>query len=110
MFSPNPDDTSPKADERSVKPLSFLVQAEAQRMLSDAQLEGDPQRIADGWERRFIADRQRAEEMIALYEELGFEVAADPIRPEDMDDDCEDCQLLAQLQFQMIYTRKKPTG
>ena len=100
----------PSDDTRDVaKPLGFVVQAEARRMLSDAQIAGDPQRLADGWERRFIADGQRAEEMIRLYEELGFEVATDPIRPEDMDDDCEDCQLLAQLRFQLIYTRKKPT-
>jgi hypothetical protein len=104
----DPNDTPTRDDEHAAKPLSFLVQAEARRVLSEAQLEGDPQRLADGWERRFIADRQRAEEMTALYEELGFEVAADPIRPEDMDDDCEDCQLLAKLQFQMIYTRRKP--
>jgi hypothetical protein len=43
----------------------------------------------------------------ALYEELGFEVVADPIRIDDLNDDCEDCQLVALRQFRMVYTRPK---
>jgi len=39
-----------------VAPLSHLVHQEAQRLLSEAQLSPDPARVADGWERRFIAD------------------------------------------------------
>lgn len=88
-------------------PLSFLVEGEARRVLSEAQLRPDPARIADGWERRFIADGARAQEMAALYESLGFEVAADPIRPDEMGEDCEDCQLLALMKFRTIYTRRK---
>jgi hypothetical protein len=86
--------------------LGFLVEAEAKRALSESQLEGDPQRIADGWERRFIADRPRAEEAIELYAGLGYEVCADPIMPEELADDCEDCLLVAQLRFVTIYTRR----
>jgi hypothetical protein len=73
-------------------------------MLDDA---GDPTRIAEGWERRFIADAQRAKEVIELYTELGYEVCADPVQPKDVGEDCEDCQLLAALQFKIIYTRKR---
>ncbi len=78
-------------------------------MLSEAEIAPDPQRIADGWERRFIADGPRADEMIALYRELGFEVAADPVRPEQLGDDCQDCQVLILLEFKTIYTRR-PEG
>jgi hypothetical protein len=88
-------------------PLGFVVQHEARRVLSEAQLKADPARIADGWERRFVADGQRAREAMELYTQLGYEVCADPVRPEEMDEDCEDCQLLIQLQFKTIYTRKK---
>jgi hypothetical protein len=91
---------------REVRRLGFLVEAEARRALSEAQLEGDPQRIADGWERRFIADRPRAEEAIELYAGLGYEVCADPIMPDELADDCEDCLLVAQLRFVTIYTRR----
>ena len=87
-------------------PLRLIVEGEARRVLSDAQIEADPARIADGWERRFIADGPRAEEMMRLYEELGYEVAADPIRVEQIGGDCEDCQLLIRLQFKLIYTRR----
>ena len=88
--------------------LGRLVEEEARRLLSAKQLEGDPGRIADGWERRFIADAQRAKEAMELYERLGFEVCADPVKAEEVGDDCGDCQLLAALQFKVIYTRRRP--
>ena len=75
-------------------------------MLSEAQLEPDPQLLAEGWERRFIADVRRGEEMMKLYRDLGFEVRAEPVKPEEVGDECADCQLLA-LQFRTIYTRKR---
>ena len=86
-------------------PLSHLVRQEAHRLLSEAQLAPDPDRLAAGWQRRFIADRARAEEAIRLYEDLGFEVCADPLQPEALAGGCEDCQLLMLLQFKTIYTR-----
>ena len=89
------------------EPLTILVRQEAHRVLSEASLAPDPARVADGWERRFIADGERAAEAIRLYEELGFEVAADPIRQEELGSDCTDCQLLMLLQFRTIYTRRR---
>jgi hypothetical protein len=96
----------PRDPEALAKPLGAMVEREAKRVLTEAQLAPDPQRLADGWERRFIADARRAEEVTALYEQLGFEVAADPIRPEQLGDECDDCQL-ALLQFKTIYTRPR---
>ncbi len=78
-------------------------------MLAQAQLAPDPARVAAGWERRFIADAERAAEAIQLYEELGYEVCADPLRPDDLAGECEDCRLLMLLQFKTIYTRSAPT-
>lgn len=110
-----PEDAAPDGDPSSdletlhrheVRRLGFLVEAEARRALSEAHLAGDPQRIADGWERRFIADRPRAEEAIELYTGLGYEVCADPVMQEELADDCEDCLLVAQLRFVTIYTRR----
>ncbi len=89
-----------------IKPLGSVVQAEARRVLTEAQLEPDPQLLAEGWERRFIADLRRGEEMMKLYRDLGFEVRAEPVKPEEVGDECSDCQLLA-LQFRTIYTRKR---
>jgi hypothetical protein len=99
--------SDPRPD--AVVPLSRLVQAEAHRVLSEEHLAPDPARVAAGWERRFIADGSRADEAIRLYEELGYEVAADPIRQDELAGDCTDCQLLMLLQFRTIYTRR-PAG
>lgn len=65
----------------------------------------DPERLAQGWERRFIANGARVDEMVRLYRELGFETVVDPIRPADIGDDCGDCRLVTQLRFRVIYTR-----
>jgi hypothetical protein len=102
-------EASPQDGEshRVVERLVHLVEHEAQRVLSEQALQGDPARLADGWERRFIADKVRAEEMMQLYAELGYEVCADPLRPADMADDCQDCRLLMALEFKTVYTRKR---
>ena len=65
----------------------------------------DPARIAAGWTPRFAAGPDRIDEMTRLYQELGFEVVADPVRPEDAEDDCRDCRLLTLARFRFIYTR-----
>ena len=91
--------------EPSLRPLGFVVEGEARRVLSDSQLAPDPERIAQGWERRFIADEARVAEMIQLYRELGYETAVDPIRPADVSEDCGDCRLVAQRRLKVIYTR-----
>jgi hypothetical protein len=99
-------DRDPGGD--AARSLGPLVEQEARRILSEEQLAPDPSLVADGWERRFIADGRRAKEAVALYEELGFEVRAEPVRTDEMGDDCEDCQLLIALAFKTIYTRRLP--
>jgi len=103
LGGPPPDDRH----QDPAQPLVPLVAAEVHRVLSEAQIAPDPERIAAGWERRFIADGPRIQEMTALYEELGFEVVADPVKAEQMGDDCQDCQLLIILEFKTIYTRRR---
>jgi hypothetical protein len=96
-----------ESQPEAVKPLGLIVEQEARRALSEAQLEPDPTLVAEGWERRFIADARQTREAIELYTQLGYEVRAEPVRLEEMGDDCEDCQILVLLQFKTIYTRKK---
>ncbi len=84
-----------------------MVEEEARRDLSEAELTADPALVAEGWERRFVTDGRRATEVIDLYEELGYEVRAEPVRQEELENDCEDCQLIVLMQFKTIYTRKK---
>ena len=77
------------------------------RVLSPSQLQADPALVAQGWERRFTADEQRAKEAIELYEKLGYEVRGEPVRPEELDEDCVDCRTVVAFHFLAIYTRKK---
>ena len=92
------------------KRVGMIVEGEAKRALSEGQICPDPELIADGWERRFVADARRAEEAMELYEQLGFEVRAEPAQAEELADDCEDCQLLLMFQFKTVYTRKRRDG
>jgi hypothetical protein len=95
------------SDEASIlSRLETLAAGEAHRLGEEAHVAADPQRLADGWERRFVAEGARAEEMMDLYRRLGFEVAADPVIASDMHGDCADCQLLARFQFRTLYTRR----
>lgn len=81
----------------------------AGRILSDAQLQPDPALVAEGWERRFTADVQRTQEAMELYAQLGYEVRAESLQPEELTGECEGCRSSTILEFKTIYTRKKTT-
>ena len=66
-----------------------------------------PERIRDGWEHRFVAAGPRAEEMMALYGELGFEVVADPVPAESLTRGCTACFGGAGEEYRSIYTRRR---
>ncbi|HET7226590.1 MAG TPA: hypothetical protein VFK69_12855 [Candidatus Eisenbacteria bacterium] len=72
--------------------------------------EADPARLAQGWERRFIAQGARLDEMMRLYEALGYEVAADPVSGGRPGVECEGCRLATGLGFKLIYTRSRRTS
>ena len=61
---------------------------------------------AEGWQRRFIFDVQRTDELIESYHELGFEVRVEPVSIEQVSEACADCQIVFK-NFGEIYTRKK---
>jgi hypothetical protein len=60
---------------------------------------------AEGWTRRFMAVGPRAEEAVALYRQLGFEVLLDLPTAEELREECGDCRLALDL-FRVLYTRK----
>lgn len=66
----------------------------------------DPARLAGGWTPRFVAGPDRVEEVVQLYRELDLEVAADPVAPERLQDQCRDCRV-ALLRFRYVYTRPR---
>ena len=47
--------------DRDADPLRSIALGEARRVLSDAQIEANPARLAEGWVRRFISDGPRAD-------------------------------------------------
>jgi hypothetical protein len=105
---PDSDSNLTKGKPRdAVRPLSMLVQQEARRVLTDAQLQPDPARVAAGWQRRFITDATRSAEILELYRELGYEVCADPVKAQELLDDCQGCRVVVESQFVTIYTRRK---
>ena len=89
--------------------LAVLVGSEAWRLRAEEHLRADPARLTAGWQRRFIADAERAREAVALYQGLGFDVAADPVSAEELHHGCEGCALVRDLGFRTIYTRRKAT-
>lgn len=103
----SPDDDTGEEARRTADRLAGLIRVEAHRAMSEAAVRPDPVRLADGWERRFIAEGMRAAEMAELYEKLGFEVAVDPVRSEELAGECEACRVVALLAFKSIYTRRR---
>jgi len=87
--------------------IETLFERSSERVLSDAQLQPDPALVAEGWERRFTADAQRAQEAIELYTQLGYEVRAESLLPEQFMGECEGCHSLVISMYKTIYTRKK---
>jgi hypothetical protein len=87
--------------------IESLFDSSAERFFSDAQLRPDPALVAEGWERRFTADAQRTLEVMDLYSQLGYEVRAEPVLPEELKNECDDCCSPVVLDFKTIYTRKK---
>lgn len=84
------------------------MRAEAHRVLSEEQLQADPARLADGWERRFVIERPRVAELLRLYEEAGYEAVADPLRAAaSQDEGCAECPVAGALEFCMVYTRRR---
>jgi hypothetical protein len=83
------------------------LELEAEPEPRDLDFPPDPELIAQGWERRFMADPARAKEAVALYTELGYEVRAEPIRQVEMGPDCGDCRVATYMGFVTIYTRKQ---
>jgi len=80
----------------------------ARRWLHAGPDEPDPALVADGWERRFVTDGMRSQEVVDLYRQLGFEVRLEPILPPEVPDGCADCQLVVLFQFKTVYTRRPP--
>jgi len=70
--------------------------------------------VAVGWERRFIACEPRLSEIVAMYQEIGFEVHLEPLpSKEEMDQSgceesgCTACFDVDPERFRIIFTKKQ---
>lgn len=60
----------------------------------------------EGWSRRFVGGPPRLQEVIDLYQSLGFEVWLEPQSVEEFGEECGGCTLALRL-FRVVYTRRK---
>lgn len=59
----------------------------------------------EGWTKQSTHDEPRLSEMVETYQELGFEVRLEPLRPEQTAE-CTECMKGSAEQFKVIYTRR----
>ncbi len=64
--------------------------------------------LVKGWSRRGIYDDPRLTEILKMYEELGFTVKLEPLRPE-LEPGCKDCFKLNPDKYKVLYTKKIDT-
>lgn len=58
-----------------------------------------------GWTKRFTVDEPRLSEVVAEYEEIGFEVLLDPV--DTSSEECASCFTVFSDRYKTIYTRPK---
>lgn len=66
--------------------------------------------VPSGWQRRFVADAERAREMSELYRSAGYEVRVAHAIPEDFAESCTTCALVQAGLFHVVYTRRPGGG
>lgn len=69
----------------------------------------DAKLIADGWQRRFVADPARAQEALEMYSTMGYEVRLELVDTEELREECSGCLAILK-QLRVVYTRKTSAG
>ena len=60
----------------------------------------------DGWIKRTTIDEPRLSEIILEYELLGYEVHLEPVKLEDLDEECRRCYENNIDKIKTVYVRK----
>ena len=63
--------------------------------------------LSSGWQRRFVTDKKRAQELEKVYRDTGFEVRIEWVTPERLDKQCSSCAESVCKTYAIIYTRKQ---
>jgi hypothetical protein len=61
----------------------------------------------EGWLRRTTIDEPRLSEIVEEYKLLGFEVCLEPVKLEELDEDCRKCYGNQIEKLKTVYVRKK---
>jgi len=67
----------------------------------------DESLLADGWRRRYLADRVRANEAREMYSSLGFDVLLRKPQPSHVRSECDGCRQVACSEYFIVYTRRR---
>ncbi|RKY85695.1 hypothetical protein DRQ09_06930 [candidate division KSB1 bacterium] len=58
------------------------------------------------WEKRNIIEKERVNELVELYRDIGFEVMVKDFNPDDFDGECSECMKIHPEKYKIIYTKK----
>jgi len=68
----------------------------------------DPDLVAQGWKRRYLAEPTRAKEAVETYTAAGFEVYLQALEPTDFSAKCQACAAAGCMSYVVVYTRIPP--
>ena len=60
----------------------------------------------EGWIKRTTIDEPRLSEIVSEYESLGYEVHLEPVKLEDLGEECKRCYLSQIDKLKTVYLRK----
>ena len=60
-----------------------------------------------GWIKQTTIGEPRLSEIVELYESLGFEVRLEPVRLDELDEECRKCYELEGDEVKAVYVRRK---
>ena len=61
----------------------------------------------EGWVKRTTIDEPRLSEIVEEYESLGFDVHLEPVKVEDLDEECRRCYQNQIDKIRTVYVRKR---
>ncbi len=61
----------------------------------------------EGWIKRTTIDEPRLSEIVEEYESLGFDVHLEPVKVEDLDEECRRCYQNQIDKIRTVYVRKR---
>ena len=61
----------------------------------------------EGWVKRTTIDEPRLSEIVEEYESLGFDVHLEPVKVEDIDEECRRCYQNQIDKIRTVYVRKR---